>query len=50
MTLPCKFPGESVTFLGPFDLLLCGIDVPLSYSHTGRYIILSASLSFKMYY
>ena len=23
------------------------MDVPLSYSHTGRYVVLSASLSFK---
>ena len=26
---------------------MCGLDVPLSYSHTGRYVVLSAPLSFK---
>ena len=54
MTLRCQFSGESITdglqerpFLGPLDLFVCGMDVPLSYSHIGRYVVLSVSLSFK---
>ena len=38
---------EGSNILGPLGLFVCGMDVPLSYSHTGRYVVLSATLSFK---
>ena len=28
---------------GPLGLFMCGMDVPLSYSHAKRYVVLSAS-------
>ena len=36
-------------FRVPWVYFMCGMDDPLSYSHTEQYVVLSAFLSFRMY-